>query len=45
MGAAVMAFFATPLVAAVLILAWPSRMEAEGYYKRKTEEAKAQISK
>lgn len=43
LGAAVLAFFATPLVAAVLILAWPSRIEAEAYYKGKSEEAKAKI--
>jgi len=43
-GAATLAFFASPLVAAVLILAWPSRMEAEAYYKGKSEEAKAKIS-
>lgn len=39
--AALMALFATPLVAAVLLLAWPSRQDAEMYYKGKMEEAKA----
>ncbi len=42
-GAATLAFFTTPLVASVLILAWPSRMEAEAYYKAKSEEAKEKI--
>ena len=44
-GAIALALFASPLVAAVLILAWPSRMEAEAYYKGKSEEAKAQVNR
>lgn len=42
-GAAALALFATPLVGAVLLLSWPTRMEAEAYYKAKSEEARTKI--
>lgn len=43
-GAAVLAFFATPLVAAPLLSCWPSKMEAEAYYRGKIEEAKKKVA-
>lgn len=42
-GAVALALFATPLVGAVLLLSWPTRMEAEAYYKAKSDEARAKI--
>lgn len=40
-GAAGLALLATPLVGGILLLSWPSKMEAEEYYKKKIAEAKA----
>lgn len=40
-GAAGLALLATPLVGGVLLLSWPSKIEAEEYYEKKVAAAKA----
>lgn len=42
-GAAALALFATPLVAAPLLACWPDREEAKERYERKAQEAKERI--